>query len=152
MIFNEKIFYMAQWLKRVFKSQNYSLLICFEIWSVNRKIFKMRKQLNWNNKYCCLLVCRTSFNRPPSNFFLYIHELILCRIFGTLDIYDWPLWLKNKQQFVCCNNGFLSCLLPSWPLSNMQVKGFGKFQRHVFCWQGETLKNFLSYFFPPLKS
>ena len=39
--------------------------------------------------------------------------------------------VKNKQQFVCCNNGFLSCLLPSWPLSNMQVKGFGNFHRQI---------------------
>ena len=119
--------------KKVFKSQKCLYLIshcfiCFEIWSVNRQIFKMRKQLNWNNKYCCLLLCRTTFDWPPSNFFLYIHELFLCRIFGTLDIYDWPLWLKTSNNLYATTMDFsLVFFLPG--LSPIcKLKGLGSFK------------------------
>ena len=105
------------------------LITAYLFWNLKREqtdIFKMRKQLNWNNKYSCLMLCRTTFNRPPSNFFLYIHEVILCRIFGTLDIYDWPLWLKTSNNLYAATMDFsLVFFLPG--LSPIcKLKGLGR--------------------------
>jgi hypothetical protein len=59
---------------------------------------------------------------------LYIHELILCRIFGTLDIYDSPLWLKTSNNLYAATMDFsLVFFLPG--LSPIQkLKGLGSFK------------------------